>query len=111
MPIMLTRYNVDKLTPGDCRQDAEPAQDDESGGRELSANRTYRGHAKPVRTDPKLTLGPPLYSITSSARTKTLGGIVNPSALATFRLTTSSNLVGCSIGMFAGFSPFRILST
>src|SRR5262249_55617149 len=36
-----------------------------------------------------------LHSITSSARTRNDSGIVRPSALAVFKLTTSSNLVGC----------------
>ena len=35
------------------------------------------------------------HSITSSARTRIDGGIVKPSALAVFRFTPSSNLVGC----------------
>jgi len=35
------------------------------------------------------------HSITSSARSRIEGGIVRPSALAVFRLTTSWNLVGC----------------
>jgi hypothetical protein len=35
------------------------------------------------------------HSITSSARAKIVGGIVNPSALAVIRLMTSSNLVLC----------------
>jgi hypothetical protein len=39
-----------------------------------------------------------LYLITSSARSRIDSGIVMPSALAVLRLTTSSNLVGCSIG-------------
>src|SRR4029453_13184011 len=47
----------------------------------------------------------------SSARRRTDGGIVRPSALAVFRLMTSSNLVGCSTGKSAGFAPFKILST
>ena len=37
--------------------------------------------------------------------------MVIPSALAVLRLTTSSNLVGCSIGRSPGLAPFRILST
>src|SRR5262249_33876413 len=40
--------------------------------------------------------------ITSSARSRIDSGIVMPSALAVFRLTTSSNLVGCSIGKSLG---------
>src|ERR1700722_839593 len=35
-----------------------------------------------------------LYSITSSARASSVGGISKPSALAALRLMTSSNLVG-----------------
>ena len=49
------------------------------------------------------------YSITSSARASSVAGTVSPSAFAVFRLMTSSNLVGCSIGRSAGLAPFRIL--
>ena len=52
-----------------------------------------------------------LYSITSFARSRNASGIVKPSALAVVRLTTRSNLVGCSTGRSAGFAPCRILST
>ena len=51
------------------------------------------------------------YRMTSSARASTAGGIVNPSALAVFRLMTSSYFVGCSTGRSAGLAPLRILST
>jgi hypothetical protein len=50
------------------------------------------------------------YSITSSARASSVGGISIPSARAVLRLTTSSNLVGCSTGRSAGLAPLRILS-
>jgi hypothetical protein len=40
-----------------------------------------------------------------------VSGIVMPSALAAMRLTTSSILVGRSIGKSSGFAPLRILST
>src|SRR5262249_27631250 len=40
----------------------------------------------------------PLHSITSSAMASTPGGIVRPSALAVFRLITSSNFVGSITG-------------
>src|SRR5215510_14602582 len=53
----------------------------------------------------------PLHSITSSARASSVGGTSMPSAFAVVRLTTSSNLVGCSTGRSAGFAPRRILST
>jgi len=52
--------------------------------------------------------GVPSYSITSSAMASTLDGIVRPSALAVLRLITSSNLVGCTTGRSAGFSPLRM---
>ncbi len=51
------------------------------------------------------------YSITSSARASSDGGMLSPRALAVFRLITSSNFVGCSTGMSPGFAPLRILST
>jgi isoquinoline 1-oxidoreductase beta subunit len=51
------------------------------------------------------------YSITSSARASSAGGIVRPSVFAVLRLITSSNFVGCWTGNSAGFAPLRILST
>jgi len=51
------------------------------------------------------------YSITSSARASSVGGMVRPRAFAVLRLTTSSYLVGACTGMSAGFSPLRIRST
>ena len=52
-----------------------------------------------------------LYSITSSARARSVGGTVRPSAFAVLRLMTSSNLVGCSTGRSAGLAPFKMRST
>jgi len=51
------------------------------------------------------------HSITRSARSSSVCGIVRPSALAVFMLMISSNLVGCSIGRSPALAPFRILST
>jgi hypothetical protein len=51
------------------------------------------------------------YSITSSARTSTDGGIINPSALAALLLMISSSLVGNSTGRSPGWAPLRILCT
>jgi iron(III) transport system ATP-binding protein len=51
------------------------------------------------------------YSITSSARASSVGGMVTPIALAVVMLTTSSTLVGNSTGRSAGFAPLTILST
>src|SRR5262249_27953152 len=53
----------------------------------------------------------PLHSITSSARASSVGGTSRPSALAVFRLITSSYLVGACTGRSAGFSPLRMRST
>src|SRR5262249_60414025 len=53
----------------------------------------------------------PSHSITSSARASSVGGMVRPIALAVVRLMTSSNLVGCSTEISAGFPPRKILST
>src|SRR5262245_9405076 len=52
-----------------------------------------------------------LHSITSSARTSSVGGTSRPSAFAVFMLITTTNLVACSTGMSAGLAPLRILST
>jgi len=50
-----------------------------------------------------------LYSIASSARTSIEGSTVRPSALAVFKLMTSSNLVGCSTGRSAVLAPLRTI--
>jgi hypothetical protein len=52
----------------------------------------------------------PAYSTTSSACTIRDAGNLIPSAFAVLRLTTSSNLVGCSTGSSVGFWPLMILS-
>ena len=54
---------------------------------------------------------PLVHSITSSARTRNDSESVRSIALAAWRLMTSSNRVGTSIGRLAGLSPLRILST
>jgi hypothetical protein len=51
------------------------------------------------------------YSITRSARERNTGENVNPIVFAVRKLTASSNVVGCSTGMSAGFVPLRTLST
>jgi hypothetical protein len=51
----------------------------------------------------------PAHSITSSAVASSVGGTSRPSALAVLRWMTNSNLVGCTTGRSAGFSPLRIL--
>jgi len=52
-----------------------------------------------------------IYSMISSARTRSEGGMVKPSALAVVRLIAKSNLVGCSTGKSPGLAPRKILST
>ena len=52
-----------------------------------------------------------LYSVTSSAATRSVWGTVKPSAFAVLRLIMRSNLVGCSTGRSLGFAPLRILAT
>src|SRR5262249_22264574 len=54
---------------------------------------------------------PPHHSMTSSVRASSVGGTSRPSALAVFRLITSSYLVGACTGRSAGFSPRRMRST
>src|SRR5262249_52873623 len=51
------------------------------------------------------------YSITWSALSSSVCGIVRPSTFAVLRLMTNSNFVGCSTGRSAGLAPLRILST
>src|SRR4030095_15627394 len=51
------------------------------------------------------------YRMTCSARPRSDGGIVSPSAFAVLRLMTNSNFVGCSTGRSARLAPLRILST
>ena len=52
-----------------------------------------------------------LHSITSSARTRTEGGMAMPRVFALFRLITSSITVGCSIGSSTALAPFKMRST
>src|SRR5262249_39790449 len=51
----------------------------------------------------------PLHSITSSTMESTACGTSMFSARAVCKFMTSSNLVDCSTGSSAGFSPLRIL--
>src|SRR5262245_2331347 len=52
-------------------------------------------------------LAPP-HSITSSAMARSDGGTARPSIRAVSALMTSSNLVACTTGKAAGFSPLRM---
>jgi hypothetical protein len=49
-----------------------------------------------------------LYSMISSAMAISVDGTCTPRALAVLRFMTRSNLVDCTIGRSAGFSPLRM---
>src|SRR6476646_7052174 len=51
------------------------------------------------------------YSITSSARARSDGGMVKPIAFSVVGLTAKTNLVDWSTGKSPGFAPRKILST
>ena len=57
----------------------------------------------------RLGIAPP-HSITSSATVSRRSGAAIPRDFAVLRLSTSTNLLACSIGRSAGFSPPRILA-
>ena len=59
------------------------------------------GRKQMQQNTPRGTL-PCTYSMTSSARASSIAGTSRPSALAVFRLITSSYLVGCCTGRTAG---------
>jgi hypothetical protein len=48
------------------------------------------------------------YSITSSARARSVGGTGKPRAVAVFMLITNSYFADCATGRSEGFSPLRI---
>jgi hypothetical protein len=81
--------------------------------------RDVRGLLRPRRQRPRDRRAaeqrdevPPLHhSITVSARKRNESAIVRPSVLAVLRLITSSNFVGCSTGISAGFPPCKTLTT
>ena len=107
-----------------------PRHIDAHGGPDVTALRKVLGEALANRCETRITYAlnlqrsrhrtPPFYgaprpltlhSMTSSARSSSDRGIVSPSAFAAFRLMTSSNFVGCSMGRLAGLAPLRSLST
>jgi hypothetical protein len=72
---------------------------------------TTAGVLPDVRSRTPRSSPAPAYWITSSARKRSVGGIVRPRVLAVLRLRISSNVVGRSMGRSPGLAPFRILST
>src|SRR6266436_645247 len=95
------------LLPSNDAMDDPPADCSDKGRR-----RAYPREACPHTPGAEREHGmPSVHSITRSARKWSDCGIVIPSAFAVLRLITNSNLVGCSIGISAGFVPFSILLT
>ena len=80
----------DCFSPNSCRREA------------------WAGRPKWARSDQSALRQNAPYSITSSASASSLSGIVKPSALAVFKLMTSSNFVDCTTGRSAGLAPLRI---
>src|SRR3984893_3090618 len=111
-PLQRARLSVRGLTANECDRDM-PQRRIGRGGMPMA----FTGLAVYDVTHIDLTLfmlrcgSRPHYSITSSARASSMGGMARPSALAVLRLMTSSYRVGCSTGRSAGLLPFRILST
>ena len=89
---------------------AQPASSTEANSSARLANGRLRdvvsGHSTNLPT--RRNDLPLPHSITSSARPSSGRGKVRPSALAVFRLRTSSNLVGCTTGNSLGLAPWRI---
>src|SRR5262249_9594046 len=122
--ISIVDDNILALKPPELAQPLpERVEQERPIGRGREAKKTYPRHlsrllrvggerrgeeAPPEHTYERSTLH---YSITSSARARSDGGIVRPRAFAVSRLMISSTLVGCSMGRSAGLAPLRILST
>ena len=64
--------------------------------------------AQQLGKDGAVGVGEVSHSITSSARASSDCGSVNPSALAVFRLMSSSYFVGSITGKSDGLDPFKI---
>ena len=76
---------------------------------QTSTETTRRSHQCQLRTHAPQQHA--CYSITSSARARSVAGISRPSAFAVLRLMTNSYLVGAWTGRSAGLSPLRMRST
>ena len=77
-----------------------PAEEPDHRQRRLLRSRRER--PRHCRTPDERDEFPPFHSITSSARARSVGGTVRPSALAVLRLITSSYLVGACTGRSPG---------
>src|SRR5262245_38773377 len=125
------RKEVDRVRPNHLRQRsaAKHDSDHEKPVRPLRspgiAGRNLRGYL-PCQVSPhqwrcvpqtalssrkKVCLQQVLYSITSTARERSVGGMVRLIAFAVFRLMINSNRSSCSTGVSAGSAPFKMRST
>ena len=75
----------------------------------LGQKRTCAAHKPMSAKGQKRTLCA-CYSMISSARASSEGGMVRPRAFAVFRFMMSSYLLGACTGRSAGFSPFNMRS-
>src|SRR5262249_1479194 len=95
-----------------CALSFRRAADEVADGRQLArllrARRERPGSGSAAEKRDEIA---PLHSITSSGIASRVFGMAMPSALGVLRLTTSSNLVGCTTGISAGFSPLRTRPT
>ena len=73
--------------------------------------RPHRERPRNCRAIDKRDELPPSHSITSSARTRSAGGIALSSSFAVLRFTNSSKFRGCSIGSSLSFAPFAMRAT
>src|SRR5437016_14401773 len=81
---------------------------------ELRQERARQGQHIHLHTSARCVLGrrlgEPDHLINLVARASTDGAMVNPSASAALRLTTSSKVFGATIGRSPGFAPLKIRS-
>ena len=78
---------------------------------EQSRNAVTAANAEKGRNETNALQSRETYSITSSAVTRSVVGMVKPSAFAVLRFMLSATSVACSIGSSDGLSPLRIRST
>ena len=88
------------------RPGREPINSEWSTDVRFGAHNGLKSDIAPAKTGSD---GP--YSMTSSARASSDGGIERPSSLAVRMFSTNSNFTGCSIGRSEALAPCRILDT
>src|SRR5262249_47196473 len=120
-PVVLHRHVLALDVAGFVEALAERASNAHGGLGRPTVDKAYHWHRwllrarcqRPCRrtAEQRDELAPPDHSITSSARTSSVGGTSKPSAFAVFRLTIVSYLVGACTGRSAGLAPRRMRST